>query len=118
MIRMARPSDAKAIAQVHVSSWQEAYCDLMPTEYLNSLEATLAQRESFWVRSIESGEPCVLVEELNEQVVGWISVGASRDEDTAATLDRTKAFTQRRSRARKTDDTRAICRGLTPHSAE
>lgn len=53
MIRMARPSDAKAIAQVHVSSWQEAYCDLMPTEYLNSLEATLAQRESFWVRSIE-----------------------------------------------------------------
>ncbi|KPX88683.1 Uncharacterized protein ALO62_03371 [Pseudomonas amygdali pv. myricae] len=81
MIRMARPSDAKAIAQVHVSSWQDAYRDLMPAEYLNSLEANLAQRESFWVRSIESGEPCVLVAEVNEQVVGWISVGASRDED-------------------------------------
>lgn len=83
MIRKALPSDAKAIAQVHISSWQEAYRDLMPAEYLNSLEATLAQRESFWIRSIESGESNVWVAESNKQVVGWISVGASRDEDAA-----------------------------------
>ncbi|KPZ28528.1 Uncharacterized protein ALO38_01541 [Pseudomonas coronafaciens pv. zizaniae] len=85
MIRRALPSDANAIARVHVGSWQDAYRDLMPAEYLSSLETTLAQRESFWARSIESGEPCVLVAELHEQVVGWISVGASRDED--ATTD-------------------------------
>lgn len=83
MIRKALPTDAKAIAQVHISSWQEAYRDLMPTEYLNSLEATLAQRESLWIRSIESGESIVWVAEQNTQVVGWISVGASRDEDAA-----------------------------------
>lgn len=83
MIRKALPSDAKAIARVHISSWQEAYRDLMPTEYLNSLEVTLTQRESFWIRSIESGESNVWVAELNKQVVGWISVGASRDEDAA-----------------------------------
>lgn len=45
MIRKALPSDAQAIAQVHISSWQAAYRDLMPAEYLDALQATLAQRE-------------------------------------------------------------------------
>ena len=83
MIRKALPGDAKAIAQVHIRSWQAAYRDLMPAEFLNGLDATLARRESFWVRSIESGESDVWVAELDGQVVGWISVGASRDEEAA-----------------------------------
>ncbi|GAB5341700.1 N-acetyltransferase family protein [Pseudomonas fluorescens] len=81
MIRKALPRDAQAIAQVHISSWQDAYRDLMPADYLNALDATLAQRESSWARSIESNESNVWVAELNQQVVGWVSVGASRDED-------------------------------------
>lgn len=83
MIRKALPGDARAIAQVHISSWQEAYRDLMPAEYLSVLQATLAQRESLWSRSIESGESTVWVAEVDKQVVGWISVGASRDEEAA-----------------------------------
>ncbi|UOK41029.1 GNAT family N-acetyltransferase [Pseudomonas palleroniana] len=83
MIRKALPTDARAIAQVHICSWQQAYRDLMPAEYLTSLQATLAQREVFWARSIEAGESNVWVAELGKQVVGWISVGASRDEDAA-----------------------------------
>ena len=83
MIRKALPGDANAIAQVHIRSWQEAYRDLMPAEFLKGLDATLARRESFWVRSIESGESDVWVAELDGQVVGWISVGASRDEEAA-----------------------------------
>ena len=83
MIRKALPSDAKTIAQVHISSWQAAYRDLMPAQYLSSLEATLAQRESFWMRALESDESNVWVAQVDKQVVGWISVGASRDEDAA-----------------------------------
>ncbi len=83
MIRKALPGDANAIAQVHIRSWQEAYRDLMPAEFLNGLDVTLARRESFWVRSIESGESDVWVAELDGQVVGWISAGASRDERAA-----------------------------------
>ena len=83
MIRKALPGDANAIAQVHIRSWQEAYRDLMPAEFLKGLDATLARRESFWVRSIESGESDVWVAELDGQVVGWISAGASRDERAA-----------------------------------
>ena len=83
MIRKALPSDAKTIAQVHISSWQAAYRDLMPAQYLSSLEATLAQRESFWMRALESDESNVWVAHVDKHVVGWISVGASRDEDAA-----------------------------------
>jgi len=83
MIRRALPFDARAIAQVHISSWQEAYRDLMPAPYLNALQASLAQRESFWNSSIESGESTLWVAQVDNEVVGWISVGPSRDEDTA-----------------------------------
>ncbi|MGY2366613.1 N-acetyltransferase family protein [Pseudomonas azotoformans] len=83
MIRKALPGDANAIAQVHIRSWQEAYRDLMPAEFLKGLDATLARRESFWGRSIESGESDVWVAELDGKVIGWISVGASRDEEAA-----------------------------------
>lgn len=83
MIRKALPSDANAIAQVHIRSWQEAYRDLMPADYLSALDTTLARRESFWARSIESGESDVWVAEQDQQVVGWISVGDSRDDDAA-----------------------------------
>ena len=81
MIRKALPSDARAIAQVHINSWQHAYRDLMPAHYLDSLDATLARRESHWRRALELGESSVWVAQLHEQVVGWICVGASRDED-------------------------------------
>ena len=83
MIRRALPSDARAIAHVHISSWQEAYRDLMPAPYLNALQASLAHRESFWRRSIESGESTLWVAQVDKDVVGWISVGPSRDEDAA-----------------------------------
>ena len=83
MIRHALPTDANAIAHVHVSSWQAAYRDLMPAQYLDSLGTTLAKREAHWARAIEAGEPCVFVAEVNGQVVGWIAVEASRDEGVA-----------------------------------
>ena len=83
MIRSAIPSDAKAIAQVHIRSWQQAYRDLMPCEYLDSLNKTLPQRVSYWTNTIQSGDSTLLVAELDNQVIGWISVGASRDPDAA-----------------------------------
>ena len=56
MIRSAIYSDAKAIAQVHIRSWQQAYRDLMPSEYLSSQDKTLPQQVSYWVNAIQSGD--------------------------------------------------------------
>lgn len=69
MIRSAVPSDAKAIAQVHIHSWQQAYSDLMPREYLASLDQTLTERTSYWLNAIESGDSTLFDDtlELAEQ---------------------------------------------------
>ncbi|MGH8420115.1 MAG: GNAT family N-acetyltransferase [Pseudomonas sp.] len=80
MIRPAQPQDAAAIAQVHVRSWQQAYRDLIPADYLASLDATVQRRAELWRDSIEKGEPQVLVALQDEQAVGWIAFGQSRDE--------------------------------------
>ena len=82
MIRDALPEDAKRIAHVHVSSWQHAYLDLMPTDYLASLSTTLPQREAYWARTIEGKDADVLVAEVEGIVIGWLSLGPCRDENT------------------------------------
>lgn len=84
MIRTAVTTDAQRIAHVHVRSWQQAYSALMPAGFLASLEATLPQRELLWTRTLEAGDTDVLVAEVDDQVVGWMSVGTSRDEGAAA----------------------------------
>lgn len=81
MIRAARIEDAGDIAWVHIRSWQEAYRELMPADYLASLEATLPRREALWRQSIEQANEAVFVAEVDGRVVGWIAVSPSRDED-------------------------------------
>lgn len=81
MIRLASPEDAAAIALVHVRSWQQAYRELMPADYLASLDDSLDRREAWWREAIGQGTQTVFVALSGEQVAGWISVGASRDED-------------------------------------
>ena len=84
MVRDALSADAKSIAKVHVASWQEAYIDLMPADFLDSLVKTLQQRATYWASAIESQEAEVLVADIEGSVVGWISIGPCRDEDRAA----------------------------------
>ena len=81
MIRDALPKDAQGIAQVHVRSWQQAYRELLPSDFLDSLSATLPRREAYWRDAITRREGDVLVAELDGQVVGWIAVGPCRDQD-------------------------------------
>lgn len=61
MIRSAEPHDAGAIAAVHIRSWQQAYRDLIPGDYLASLDATLDRRTEQWSTSIQNGEPQLYV---------------------------------------------------------
>lgn len=81
MIRVARFEDAGAIAWVHIRSWQQAYRELMPADYLASLESTQPRREALWQQAIEQARDAVFVALVEDRVVGWIAVGPSRDED-------------------------------------
>ena len=81
MIRPALPGDAAAIAAVHVRSWQQAYRELMPEDYLTALGATLDRRSTYWRQTLEAGAQRVSVAIVDEQLVGWIAYGQSRDVD-------------------------------------
>jgi ribosomal protein S18 acetylase RimI-like enzyme len=77
-IRSATSSDAQAIAEVHVQTWQHAYSEILPAEFLAKL--SVARRRSMWAESIEKNVPHVLVVEVEGQVVGFSAVGPCRDE--------------------------------------
>jgi ribosomal protein S18 acetylase RimI-like enzyme len=79
-VREARRGDELAVAEVHIRSWQEAYRDLMPAEFLAALDpAERATRYTF-----EGGDeaPTTLVA-VEEGVIGFVTFGASRDADAA-----------------------------------
>ncbi|MFI8519664.1 GNAT family N-acetyltransferase [Streptomyces sp. NPDC085481] len=61
-IRVALPSDAPAIAAVHVRSWQSAYRGLVPAPYLAGLD--VGERTEVWRERLSApGAPVVLVAE-------------------------------------------------------
>lgn len=63
-IRSALPSDARAIAVVHIRSWQAAYRDLLPAPYLDALGIGLDERTAAWHDRLSSpGAPTVLLAE-------------------------------------------------------
>jgi GNAT superfamily N-acetyltransferase len=73
MIRPGTPEDAAGVAQVHVETWQAAYAHAFPPEQLQSqsLEERTALARRF---------PPTFLAELDGTIVGFVAVGASRDE--------------------------------------
>ena len=49
-IRRARPGDADAIGEAHVSVWQSAYAGILPERYLSDLSAT--RQAAHWRRML------------------------------------------------------------------
>lgn len=87
-IRPATADDAKSIATVHIASWREAYAGIVPSEVLAGLDVD--QRTEQWRRTIEDAagaDKHVWVAEGDEDghVVGFASLGPSRDEDADRT---------------------------------
>ena len=83
-IREARPSDAHAIAKVHVDSWRTTYVDILPSEFLDSL--SYAERERWWSEVLspyKERTSVYVAEDENGAVVGFASGGAEREGDAA-----------------------------------
>jgi 2-amino-4-hydroxy-6-hydroxymethyldihydropteridine diphosphokinase len=78
-ITSAKLEDARAIAQTHVLSWQHAYAELMPKEFLASL--SVEKREDMWRDAIVKGTPELLLAKSDGVVSGFVSFGPSRDPD-------------------------------------
>ncbi|QAY71566.1 GNAT family N-acetyltransferase [Xylanimonas protaetiae] len=80
-IRTAGPADASRIAQVHVTSWQSAYADLLPAEYLAGLDPTERARRWESVLAAAGDAARVLLAEQEGRTLGFASFGPSSDED-------------------------------------
>lgn len=84
-VRPATAHDAKAIAEIHVATWQAAYKGILPEDYINKM--TVKKRQAYWEEAIEFGEPQMLVATTeDEKVIGFVGYDRSRDANTRATV--------------------------------
>lgn len=85
LIRRADANDARAIAHVHVESWQTTYAGIVPDSYLKTLDEW--QRAELW-RDLLNRNDEVFVAERDGLVVGFALGGVSRNrvEDCDAEL--------------------------------
>lgn len=84
VVRPARRSDAGAIGEIHVRSWQAAYAGKMPADYLDGLNVD--DRIKRWMDTLDGGvrppDGVLVVEHpSDERVVGFSYLGASREEE-------------------------------------
>jgi GNAT superfamily N-acetyltransferase len=78
VIRPGTAADAEGVARVHVETWQAAYAHALPAEELQSMSP--ADRVEQW----RQWPP--IVAELDGEIVGFVSVGASRSDDADGEL--------------------------------
>jgi GNAT superfamily N-acetyltransferase len=84
-VRSASAGDAEHIAAVHVASWRAAYPGLVPQPVLDDLD--VARRAEAWRQILrEAAEQTFVAEDADGRSGGFISVGASRDDDAAGTV--------------------------------
>jgi GNAT superfamily N-acetyltransferase len=79
-LRRGVPSDALAVAEVHVRSWKAGFPGLLPQDYLDALRPE--DRLGQWQRALSGGRwPVVLVGHEDERLVGFVCVAPTADDD-------------------------------------
>lgn len=84
-IRRAVPTDAEGVAKVHVASWQAAYQDILPADFLDGLR--WERRFEFWSEALmapDTDDHRTWVSTVGGEVVGFAATGPARDEDRSA----------------------------------
>jgi len=81
VIRDATPSDARAIAEVHVASWRWAYRDDLSAEFLDGLSVEDRGRDwDVWIAPDRQGTGTLVADE-GGRIVGFCGFAPSRDDD-------------------------------------
>ena len=82
MIKHALPADARAIAEIGVRGWQEAYRDILAPDFLAGL--SVDAREIAWrsmLEGDEDGKAPTWLAERDGRPIGFLAAGPPRDED-------------------------------------
>jgi RimJ/RimL family protein N-acetyltransferase len=78
-VRRATPTDARAIAEVHVASWQVAYRGFFPDIMLDTL--WVDEREALWAPRLAQSSHDIWVTGESPRVTGFLDLCPSRDAD-------------------------------------
>lgn len=76
-VRLPHPGEARALAEIHIETWQQAYSHVFGEEFLAGLD--LDRRERWFEIQISKGEG-LIVAEAGSQPAGFCFFGDSDDE--------------------------------------
>lgn len=82
VVRPARPEDVEEIVEVAIEAWREGYRGVVAPNLMPDRRALQARIQE---RVAERGPP-IAVGELDKDVRGWITFGASRDTGVAPSV--------------------------------
>ena len=77
-IRLAKPVDAPDMAEIHARSWEVAYKDIIPMEYIKAKNAT---RLELYQRIITDENTIQYVIQVDNKTAGIMGVGEPQDDD-------------------------------------
>jgi len=80
LIRDAQLADVPALARVHVDSWRSTYAGIMPAQFLADLSYDRSEARFRELMALP-GHICMLVEDVNDAIVGFASAGPERSND-------------------------------------
>jgi L-amino acid N-acyltransferase YncA len=82
VVRRAVSADARALADLHVRSWQWAYRGQLPDSFLDALSTTVDRREARRreVLAIPGSDQRTWVAEVSGKVVGFADTGPTHDD--------------------------------------
>ena len=78
IVRKAKSTDAKRVAEINVIGWHTAYKGLVPADFLAKWQVTERRIEKFKENILNKQNIC-LVAELNGSVIGYLSGGYNRE---------------------------------------
>jgi ribosomal protein S18 acetylase RimI-like enzyme len=80
LLRPAEPSDALAIARVHVRAWQQGYAGILPASYLNTLRAE-DRADKYDLSNNDPLKPHTIVAASGNIVHGFSTTALSHEPD-------------------------------------
>lgn len=78
-IRLAKPADAREMAKIHARSWEAAYKDIIPPEYIKKKNET---RPVLWQRIVTEDNEIHYVILSEGKTAGIMTVGLPQKENT------------------------------------
>jgi ribosomal protein S18 acetylase RimI-like enzyme len=80
LLRPAEPSDALAIARVHIRAWQQGYAGILPASYLNNLRAE-DRADKYDLSNSDPAKPHTIVAVTGNIIHGFATTAPSHEND-------------------------------------